>query len=65
MGGIPNYFLFQIYESWVPKVLCLLLDKNIDLVLIDQQSVGKRSLHLMDTDKAKKRWTAINILAFY
>jgi hypothetical protein len=29
----------------------------IDLVLIDQQSVGKRRLHLMDTDNAKKRWT--------
>jgi hypothetical protein len=32
---------------------------TIDLVLIDQQSVGKRSLHLMDTVKAKKRWTTI------
>jgi hypothetical protein len=31
----------------------------IDLVLIDQQSVGKRSLHLMDTVNAKKRWTTI------
>jgi hypothetical protein len=31
----------------------------IDLVLIDQQSVGKRSLHLRDTVNAKKRWTAI------
>jgi hypothetical protein len=29
----------------------------IDLVLIDQQSVGKRSL--MDTVNAKKRWTSI------
>jgi hypothetical protein len=29
------------------------------LVLIDQQSVGKRSLHLMDTFNVKKRWTAI------
>jgi hypothetical protein len=29
----------------------------IDLVLIDQQSVGQRSLHLMDTVNAKKRWT--------
>jgi hypothetical protein len=33
-----------------------LLGQNIDLVLIDQQSVGKRSLHLMDTVNAKKRW---------
>jgi hypothetical protein len=31
----------------------------MDLVLIDQQSVGKRSLHLMDTVNAKKRWTTI------
>jgi hypothetical protein len=34
-----------------------LIGKTIDLVLIDQQSVGKRSLHLMDTVNAKKRWT--------
>jgi hypothetical protein len=27
----------------------------IDLVLIDQQSMGKRSLYLMDTASAKKR----------
>jgi hypothetical protein len=32
---------------------------TIDLVLIDQQSVGKRSPHLMDTVNAKKRWTTI------
>jgi hypothetical protein len=31
----------------------------IDLVLIDQQSVGKRSLHLMDTANSKKRWKTI------
>jgi hypothetical protein len=31
----------------------------IDLVLIDHQSVGKRSLFLMDTDNAKKRWTTV------
>jgi hypothetical protein len=35
------------------------LVKTIDLVLIDQQSVEKRSLHLMDTVNAKKRWTTI------
>jgi hypothetical protein len=28
----------------------------IDLVLKDQQSVGKRSLHLMATVNAKRRW---------
>jgi hypothetical protein len=32
---------------------------TINLVLIDQQSVGKRSLRLMDTVNAKKRWTTI------
>jgi hypothetical protein len=37
------------------------LDTNItiELVLIDQQSVGERSLHLMDTVNAKKRWKTI------
>jgi hypothetical protein len=38
---------------------CKTLDKTIDLVLIDKQCVGKRSLHLMDTVNAKKRWTTI------
>jgi hypothetical protein len=38
-------------------VKCALL---IDLVLIAQQSVGKRSLHMVDTVNAKKRWTTIN-----
>jgi hypothetical protein len=33
--------------------------KTIDLELIDQLCVGKRSLHLMDTVNAKKRWTTI------
>jgi hypothetical protein len=32
---------------------------TIDLVLIDHQSVRKRSLHLMDTVNTKKRWTII------
>jgi hypothetical protein len=31
----------------------------IDLVLINQQSVGKKSFHLMDTVNANKRWTTI------
>jgi hypothetical protein len=35
-------------------------DQTIDLVLIDQQSVGKRSLHLMDNFNVKKRWTTIS-----
>jgi hypothetical protein len=33
---------------------------TIDLELVDQQSVGKRSLGLMDTVNAKKRWTTIH-----
>jgi hypothetical protein len=32
---------------------------TLDLVLIDQQSMGKRSLQLMDTVNAKERWTTI------
>jgi hypothetical protein len=32
---------------------------TIDLVLIDQQSVGKRSLHVMGNVNTKKRWTTI------
>jgi hypothetical protein len=32
---------------------------TIDLILIDKQSVGKRSLNLVDTVNAKKRWTTI------
>jgi hypothetical protein len=35
------------------------MEKTIDLVLIDQQSVGKRSLHLINNVNAKKRWTTI------
>jgi hypothetical protein len=33
--------------------------ETMDLVLIDQQSVGKRSQHLMDTVYAKKRYMTI------
>jgi hypothetical protein len=32
---------------------------TIDLVLIDPQSVGKRTHDLMDTVNAKKRWNTI------
>jgi hypothetical protein len=32
---------------------------SIDLVLIDPQSVGKRTHDLMDTVNAKKRWKTI------
>jgi hypothetical protein len=34
-------------------------DSVMTIVLIDQQSVGKRSLHLMDTVNVKKRWTTM------
>jgi hypothetical protein len=32
---------------------------SIALILIDQQCVGKSSLHLMDTVNAEKRWMTI------
>jgi hypothetical protein len=37
----------------------ILLVVSIDLVLIDQHSMGK-SLHLMDTVNAKKRWPHVD-----
>jgi hypothetical protein len=37
----------------------LLIVQIIDLVLIDQKSVGKRSLHVMSTVNVKKKWTTI------
>jgi hypothetical protein len=40
-------------------VISLIIVLPIDIVLIDQESVGKRSLQLMDTVNAKKRWTTI------
>jgi hypothetical protein len=42
-------------------LLSCIVDR-IDSVLIDQQSVGKRSLHLIDTAHAKKRWTPNNFV---
>jgi hypothetical protein len=51
LGGISATPLGIKHELNVHVVL--------DVVLIDQQSVGKRSLHLMDTVNAKKRWTII------
>jgi tRNA splicing ligase len=38
----------------------VMYDTNIVLLLLDQQSVEKRSLHLMDTVNAKKRWKTIS-----
>jgi hypothetical protein len=42
--------MHEFYKSTVP---------TIDLILIDQQRVGKRSLRLIVTVNAKKRWTTI------
>jgi hypothetical protein len=41
--------------------ICQLKERaiTIDLVLIDPQSVGKRTHDLMDTVNAKKRWKTI------
>jgi hypothetical protein len=38
---------------------------GIDLVLIDQQSVGKRSLHLVDTVNAKKKRPFTGVLTIF
>jgi hypothetical protein len=40
-------------------ILIVTITRPIDLVIIDQQSVEKRSLHLMDTVNAIKRWTTV------
>jgi hypothetical protein len=37
----------------------IVMVETIDLVLIDPQSVGKRTYDLMDTVNAKKRWKTI------
>jgi hypothetical protein len=42
------YYCFRVWSGWA-----------IDLVLIDPQSVGKRTHDLMDTANAKKRWKTI------
>jgi hypothetical protein len=39
-------------------------DLTIDLVLIDPESVGKRTHDLMDTVNAKKRWKTIYFYYF-
>jgi hypothetical protein len=44
---ILNYFIVNISDLF------------IHTLLIDHQGVGKRSLHLMDTVNAKKRWRTI------
>jgi hypothetical protein len=48
------------------KIDCTILTVlTIDLVLKDQQSVGKRNLHLMDTVNKKKRWTTIYVSTIF
>jgi hypothetical protein len=51
-------FYVSLYMP-ISEVWLLNVDRTIELVLIDQQSVGKRHPHLMDTANAKKRWTTI------
>jgi hypothetical protein len=57
LEGIFEMLLLSIRGIKRDWYVCIVV--VIDLVLIDQQSVGKRSLHLMDTINAKKRWTNI------
>jgi hypothetical protein len=59
--SLASFNLEPVEESSVHRVI---MDITIDL-LIDQQSVGKRSLHLMDTVNAKKRWTTIYVLTIF
>jgi uncharacterized protein YbbC (DUF1343 family) len=47
------------YDMYVKEKARKKYRTNIDLVLIDLQSVGKRSLHLIDTVNTKKRRTNI------
>jgi hypothetical protein len=56
--NIPNWSLIDYFTSILQKTLAFFCVKTIDLVLIDQ-SVGKRSLHQIDTVNAKKRWSTI------
>jgi hypothetical protein len=60
-----NLFLYMLF--WITSLfdgrdiyISHRLSGNANyMVLIDQQSVEKRSLHLMDTVNVKKRWTTI------
>jgi hypothetical protein len=54
-----RYLIYVIAKITLEKNQPKNIRSTIDLVLIDQQSVGKRILHLMDTFNAKKRWTTI------
>jgi hypothetical protein len=48
-----------MYKTMRVKMTIKIKKPELGAVLIDQQSVGKRSIHLMDTVNAKKRWTNI------
>jgi hypothetical protein len=52
-GPRSNYQLLELVYILIGSV------NSIDLVLIDPQSVGKRTPDLMDTVNAKKRWKTI------
>jgi hypothetical protein len=51
--------LLTVFDRQILTVKMSQSISPIDLVLINQQSVGNRSLNLMDTVNAKKRWTTI------
>jgi hypothetical protein len=44
---------------WSATTKVIDMPQTIDLVLIDPQSMGKRTHDLMDTVNAKKRWKTI------
>jgi hypothetical protein len=56
-----NFLLVFAILSWSCSAIKrrAVMGLHIYLVLIDQQSVGKRSPHLMDTVNTKKDWPTI------
>jgi hypothetical protein len=67
MFGTNQHFSYPSkYEDFgrrfVPQYPYKEVSNTIDLILIDPQSVGKRTHDLMDTVNAKKRWkTGVSI----
>jgi hypothetical protein len=57
---LSNYSSVAVSLLKILHINCMLRGSwHIDLVLIDPQSVGKRTHDLMDTVNAKKRWKTI------
>jgi hypothetical protein len=57
---LPRFSALRIVKKGKREIeIYFYSNQCLTLVLIDQQSVGKRTLHLMDTVNAKKRWTTI------